>query len=164
MDEETRNLRFKVFEYLLDQCRPPTVDELASRCACTASDVQSMLKRLQELHHLKLYDDKVPSPTPIAMAHPFSHLLAPKYLYKLYVADVHAGQLRTWWFVTRILDNYVSAKCLSRCKTASRGMPIALGVLSVWLPCFNPRKHTSVFSLIPARICDLKCKIMKSTL
>ena len=38
------------------------------------SDVVRSLHKLRDLHHLRLYDEGVPSPTPIAMMHPFSHL------------------------------------------------------------------------------------------
>jgi hypothetical protein len=37
-------------------------------------DVVGGLKKLADMHHLKLYGEGVPSPIPIAMAHPFSHL------------------------------------------------------------------------------------------
>ena len=74
MDQSDRQLRFEVINFWLDNCRPPTTQDLASKGGRDEADVRRGLKRLEELHHLKLYGDEVPSPTPIAMAHPFSHL------------------------------------------------------------------------------------------
>jgi len=74
MDQSDRQLRFEVINFWLDNCRPPTTQDLASKGGRDEADVRRGLKRLEELHHLKLYGDEVPSPTPIAMVHPFSHL------------------------------------------------------------------------------------------
>ncbi len=74
MDQSDRQLRFEVINFWLDNCRPPTAQDLASKSGRDEADVRRGLKRLEELHHLKLYGDEAPSPTPIAMAHPFSHL------------------------------------------------------------------------------------------
>ncbi|KAJ6443516.1 AIF-like mitochondrial oxidoreductase (Nfrl) [Purpureocillium lavendulum] len=93
MDDFDRQLRFDVINFWLDQCRPPTVAELASQGGGEGdrdeTSVRRGLARLEQLHHLTLYGADVPSPTPIAMAHPFSHLPTP-YLVK-------AGDGRAWW-------------------------------------------------------------------
>lgn len=74
MDSFERKLRFQVFQFFLDNCRPPTVQDLSSKLSIPNEDVSRGLKRLRDLHHVKLYADGVPSPAPIAMAHPFSRL------------------------------------------------------------------------------------------
>ena len=74
MDASDRKVRYGVFGFFLENCRPPTTTELAAQTGLSPSRVSQSLKTLQRLHHLSLYDDHVPSLTPIAMAHPFSHL------------------------------------------------------------------------------------------
>jgi hypothetical protein len=74
MDDSLRSLRHAIFTSYLDTCRPPTVDELASITGRTAVEINDGLKKLEELHHIVLHGEGVCSPTPIAMAHPFSHL------------------------------------------------------------------------------------------
>jgi hypothetical protein len=48
--------------------------ELADSTDHSTPEVMDLLKRLEDLHHLTLYKEIVPSPTPISMVHPFSHL------------------------------------------------------------------------------------------
>lgn len=74
MDPTDRKVRFEIFSFFLQECRPPTIPELVACTALTEASVAQSLRNLQDLHHITLYDDGVPSPTPIAMAHPFSHL------------------------------------------------------------------------------------------
>lgn len=74
MDEPTRKVRFEIFRFILDKCRPPTTAELADSTGHSTAEVMDILKRLEDLHHLTLYNENVPSPTPISMVHPFSHL------------------------------------------------------------------------------------------
>ena len=74
MELSDRKLRYEVFTYLLEKARPPTVTDLVDRLTLTEAEVRQGLRRLEDLHHLILYQDDVPSPTPIHMAHPFSHL------------------------------------------------------------------------------------------
>ena len=74
MELSDKKLRYEVFTYFLEKCRPPTVTELVNRLTLTEAEVRQGLKSLEDLHHLVLYQDDVPSPTPIHMAHPFSHL------------------------------------------------------------------------------------------
>lgn len=74
MDSFERKLRYQVFQFYLENCRPPTIQELSTLLSLPTADVNRGLQRLRDLHHVKLYDEGVPSPTPIAMAHPFSHL------------------------------------------------------------------------------------------
>jgi DNA-binding MarR family transcriptional regulator len=74
MDDTDRKIRYEVFQFILDRCRPPTIQDLANRTSIKEQDVVASLAKLEDLHHLKLYGEGVPSPTPIAMVHPFSHL------------------------------------------------------------------------------------------
>ena len=74
MDEIDKRLRYEVINFHLNECRPPTVQELVDKTSYDEYVVTEGLKRLADQHHLKLYDEGVPSVTPISMAHPFSHL------------------------------------------------------------------------------------------
>ena len=74
MELSDRKLRYEVFTYFLEMCRSPTIAELVDRLTLTEAEVKQGLEKLEDLHHLVLYQDGVPSPTPIHMAHPFSHL------------------------------------------------------------------------------------------
>lgn len=74
MDRRDRQLRYEIFQFLLENCRPPTVKELADNSKFSEDDVVAGLRKLHDLHHLSLYNEDVPTPTPIAMVHPFSHL------------------------------------------------------------------------------------------
>lgn len=74
MDDTTRKARYELFQFYLRECRPPTVDELAKASGLDSSEVPSILKKLEDAHHIVLYKHESCSPTPIAMAHPFSHL------------------------------------------------------------------------------------------
>jgi hypothetical protein len=68
MDESTRCVRYQIFQFLLDECRPPTTKELAKNTGFPKHEIAGILLQLEKLHHIKLYDDIVPSLTPIAMA------------------------------------------------------------------------------------------------
>ncbi|KAI1907481.1 hypothetical protein LOZ61_006116 [Ophidiomyces ophidiicola] len=74
MDAPLRRLRQLLFGFYLDQCRPPTVAELASGSGHSVSETKELLKQLENSHHIVLYDEELCTLTPIAMAHPFSHL------------------------------------------------------------------------------------------
>jgi len=74
MDRDTRQLRYEIFQFVLENCRPPTIQDLTARASLTETEVNLGLRKLHDLHHLSLYGEGVPSPTPIAMVHPFSHL------------------------------------------------------------------------------------------
>ncbi|KIW35266.1 uncharacterized protein PV07_01970 [Cladophialophora immunda] len=88
MDRDARQLRYEVFQFILERCRHPTVQELVVPGSRDESQVTLQLRKLHDLHHLKLHDEGVPTPTPIAMVHPFSHLPTPYIVTK-------AGKL--WW-------------------------------------------------------------------
>lgn len=81
MNDTQRKLRYEVMKFLLRECRPPTVQDLVSQGFEDEVSVTTGLEKLRDLHHLALYEPGTPSPTPIAMAHPFSHL---------YVSIIHA--------------------------------------------------------------------------
>lgn len=74
MDDSTNRLRYEIINFFLRECRPPTTQELTDKVSGSEYDVVRGLQNLEELHHLKLYDAGVASPSPISMAHPFSHL------------------------------------------------------------------------------------------
>jgi hypothetical protein len=74
MDSRDRQLRYDIFQFVLENCRPPTIKELTGHASLSEGDVKISLKSLHDLHHLSLHDEDVPTPTPIAMVHPFSHL------------------------------------------------------------------------------------------
>ncbi|KAM0518129.1 hypothetical protein ACHAPE_004536 [Trichoderma viride] len=88
MDTETRTTRFRIMRFYLDNGRPPTLEELTKSTDLAPETVSKSLKQLEDLHHLVLYKEGVPSPTPIAMIHPFSHLPT---AYHLQCGD------RSWW-------------------------------------------------------------------
>ncbi|KAK9321099.1 hypothetical protein V1517DRAFT_184841 [Lipomyces orientalis] len=88
MDDKARKVRYEIFNFYLKECRPPTVNELAEVSGLASTEVFSILRQLEELHHIVLYKHDSCSPTPIAMAHPFSHLPTP-FL-------VSEGS-RSWW-------------------------------------------------------------------
>jgi hypothetical protein len=70
----SRELRQLIFNYYLEHCRPPTLQELSSLANIPEQEVAKGLRALEEAHHLVLHDRNVHSPTPICMVHPFSHL------------------------------------------------------------------------------------------
>jgi hypothetical protein len=74
MEEQSREVRFYIFQFYLDNCHPPSAEELATLTGLSLENVQAVLKFLEEEHHLVLYKEAAGSPTPIAMVHPFSHL------------------------------------------------------------------------------------------
>ena len=74
MDDKTRQVRYEIFNFYLKQCRPPTTDELAQVSGLDSADILPVLRQLEDLHHMVLYKHESCSPSPIAMAHPFSHL------------------------------------------------------------------------------------------
>ena len=74
MDKKARQVRHKLFQFYLKECRPPTVMELAILCSLSTAEIQQILDQLEDLHHIVQYKHDGRSPTPIAMAHPFSHL------------------------------------------------------------------------------------------
>ncbi|OOF93323.1 hypothetical protein ASPCADRAFT_407523 [Aspergillus carbonarius ITEM 5010] len=74
MDKKARQVRHKLFQFYLKECRPPTVMELAILCILSTAEIQQILDQLEDLHHIVQYKHDGRSPTPIAMAHPFSHL------------------------------------------------------------------------------------------
>ncbi|KAF5858673.1 hypothetical protein ETB97_003888 [Aspergillus alliaceus] len=88
MDKTTRNVRHQLFQFYLKECRPPTVIELATECGLNTTEIHQILDRLEELHHIVQYKHQSRSPTPIAMAHPFSHLPTP---------FVVSQGSRRWW-------------------------------------------------------------------
>ncbi|KAL2862220.1 alkylmercury lyase family protein [Aspergillus lucknowensis] len=87
MDNTTRNVRHQLFQFYLRECRPPTTDELAKASGMNVSEIPAILKKLEDLHHIVLYKHEC-APTPIAMAHPFSHLPT---------SVVVSSGPRTWW-------------------------------------------------------------------
>lgn len=74
MDEQTRNVRHIIFSFYLKYCRPPGISDIASAAGLSTSQTADALQQLESMHHIVLYKNAVPSPTPIAMAHPFSHM------------------------------------------------------------------------------------------
>ncbi|KAE8154521.1 hypothetical protein BDV25DRAFT_126412 [Aspergillus avenaceus] len=88
MDETVRNVRYQLFQFYLKECRPPTLMELATKCGLSTSKTSQILDQLEELHHIVQYKHNSRAPTPIAMAHPFSHLPTP--------FIVSQGD-RSWW-------------------------------------------------------------------
>lgn len=74
MDDTARDVRYELFQFYLKECRPPTVDELAKASGLAASEIPPVLRQLEDAHHIVLYKHEWCAPTPIAMAHPFSHL------------------------------------------------------------------------------------------
>jgi len=74
MDEQIRNVRRFIFSFYLRQSRPPGINDIASGTGLSTTLVANALQQLESQHHVVLYKDAVPSPTPIAMAHPFSHM------------------------------------------------------------------------------------------
>src|SRR5689334_22433069 len=91
-------LRQFIFTHYLKHCRPPSLQELTSSMAAAAvgggghhlpeEKIWEILRALENGHHIVLYENSgsnsssndnnrnkkpVYSPTPIAMAHPFSH-------------------------------------------------------------------------------------------
>lgn len=74
MDDITRKVRHDIFTFYLRECRPPTLDELATESGFASTEVSPILNRLEDLHHIVLYKYEACSPSPIAMAYPFSHL------------------------------------------------------------------------------------------
>ncbi|THC97912.1 hypothetical protein EYZ11_002610 [Aspergillus tanneri] len=77
MNDKARKVRHQLLQFYMKECRPPTVDELAAESGLNASDIHQILDQLEELHHIVKYKHESRSPTPIAMAHPFSHLPTP---------------------------------------------------------------------------------------
>ncbi|KAK0660336.1 hypothetical protein DIS24_g3437 [Lasiodiplodia hormozganensis] len=88
MTDCARSVRHFIFTFYLEHCRPPTTQEIATAGSFSADQVTDALRELETSHHIVLYKDGVPSPTPIAMAHPFSHLPTP--------FIVCQGK-RSWW-------------------------------------------------------------------
>ncbi|KAK5993818.1 hypothetical protein PT974_07255 [Cladobotryum mycophilum] len=88
MDARTRDIRIFVINHYLQTCRPPTVAEIAKETSSSPEEVNTGLEKLEALQHFTLYKKNVPALSPIAMAHPFSHLPTP------YV--VIQGE-RSWW-------------------------------------------------------------------
>ncbi|KAJ5359402.1 uncharacterized protein N7496_011815 [Penicillium cataractarum] len=88
MDDITRNVRYHLFQFYLRECRPPTVDELAQESGLQSSEIPPILQQLEDSHHIVLYKHESCAPTPIAMAHPFSHLPTP---------FVVSQGSRNWW-------------------------------------------------------------------
>lgn len=74
MDDITRKVRYEIFQFYQRECRPPTIDELAKVSGLNSSEIPPLLRKLEDMHHIVLYKHGSCSPTPIAMAHPFSHL------------------------------------------------------------------------------------------
>lgn len=74
MDDKARKVRHQLFQFYMKECRPPMVNELAAESGLDASDIHQILDQLEEMHHIVQYKHESLSPTPIAMAHPFSHL------------------------------------------------------------------------------------------
>ncbi|KAA8651305.1 uncharacterized protein ATNIH1004_000186 [Aspergillus tanneri] len=88
MNDKARKVRHQLLQFYMKECRPPTVDELAAESGLNASDIHQILDQLEELHHIVKYKHESRSPTPIAMAHPFSHLPTP---------FVVSQGSRKWW-------------------------------------------------------------------
>ncbi|OQE34795.1 hypothetical protein PENCOP_c015G05373 [Penicillium coprophilum] len=88
MDDTTRNVRYELFQFYLRECRPPTVDELAKASSLPCVEIPPVLQQLEDSHHIVLYKHQSCAPTPVAMAHPFSHLPTP--------FVVSQGE-RSWW-------------------------------------------------------------------
>ncbi|KAM5386615.1 hypothetical protein ACJZ2D_000578 [Fusarium nematophilum] len=88
MDELARRVRHQVFAFYLDRCRPPTIPEIATAAAVTEEQANDALRQLEETHHVVLHKRGVCTPTPISMAHPFSHIPTP--------FVVSQGN-RSWW-------------------------------------------------------------------
>lgn len=74
MSEFHRKLRYEVINFFLENSKPPTVDDLAVTTSSNNATINDGLQALADQHHIKLYEPKVPSLSPITMAHPFSHL------------------------------------------------------------------------------------------
>ncbi|KAK2729086.1 hypothetical protein CKAH01_10525 [Colletotrichum kahawae] len=88
MDEVTRKVRYRIFEYYLENCRPPTTQDVAKSVGISEEQARVSFQQLDTAHHVVLHKHGVHTPTPICMAHPFSHLPTP------YVV---AQGARSWW-------------------------------------------------------------------
>ncbi|KAF0320331.1 hypothetical protein GQ607_012427 [Colletotrichum asianum] len=88
MDEVTREVRCRIFEYYLANCRPPTTQDIAESVGISEEQARVSFQQLDAAHHVVLHKPGVHTPTPICMAHPFSHLPTP------YVV---AQVTRSWW-------------------------------------------------------------------
>ncbi|KAK6356704.1 hypothetical protein TWF718_001046 [Orbilia javanica] len=88
MNHQVRTIRCFIFKFYLEHCHPPTVDDIVEATSISAEDVSEALLQLEENHHIVLYKFGVPSTTPIAMAHPFSHLPTP---------FIVKQEERSWW-------------------------------------------------------------------
>lgn len=74
MKEVTRKVRYELFQFYLQECCPPTEDELAKLPGLGSCEIPSILRKLEEEHRIVLYKHESCAPTPMAMAHPFPHL------------------------------------------------------------------------------------------
>ena len=74
MEGQGREVRFHIFKIYLENCHPPSVEELATLTGLPLGTVEDALMFLEKEHHIVLYKEAVGSPTPITMVHPFSHL------------------------------------------------------------------------------------------
>ncbi|KAK2804614.1 hypothetical protein FQN51_001815 [Onygenales sp. PD_10] len=57
MDPALRKIRYALFTFYLEHCRPPTVDELANASDEPCAEIEGALVKLQELHHIVLYGE-----------------------------------------------------------------------------------------------------------
>ncbi|OAL70165.1 hypothetical protein A7D00_5696 [Trichophyton violaceum] len=88
MKEVTRKVRYELFQFYLQECCPPTEDELAKLSGLGSCEIPSILRKPEEEHRIVLYTHESCAPTPMAMAHPFPHLPIP--------FIVSEGE-RSWW-------------------------------------------------------------------
>ncbi|EZG14445.1 hypothetical protein H107_06412 [Trichophyton rubrum CBS 202.88] len=74
MKEVTRKVRYELFQFYLQECCPPTEDELAKLSGLGSCEIPSILRKPEEEHRIVLYKHESCAPTPMAMAHLFPHL------------------------------------------------------------------------------------------
>ncbi|KAL3293157.1 putative transmembrane protein [Colletotrichum asianum] len=106
MDEVTREVRCRIFEYYLANCRPPTTQDIAESVGISEEQARVSFQQLDAAHHVVLHKPGVHTPTPICMAHPFSHLYSVQNDVQTNAADsivdrptpyVVAQVTRSWW-------------------------------------------------------------------
>ncbi|KAL7892179.1 Alkylmercury lyase domain-containing protein [Trichoderma sp. SZMC 28014] len=151
MDTETRTTRFRIMRFCLDNGRPPTVEELTKSTNLAPETVLKSLKQLEDLHHLALYKEGVPSPTPIAMVHPFSHLPTS---YHIQCGD------KSWWvncawcglgLVSMLLRENAKSSIVLRVLAASRNDELQIEWRNGELVTTGCKDYVAHFSVVPSK-------------
>ncbi|OCL07574.1 hypothetical protein AOQ84DRAFT_408710 [Glonium stellatum] len=88
MDDDVRSVRYFIFTFFLENCRPPSLEDICAACEVSEDRSLEILAALEKGRHLVLHKKDVHSPTPISMVHPFSHLPT---------SFIVTHEDRSWW-------------------------------------------------------------------